>query len=78
MNKVKDKVEPEFSVIHSCAIEDASKDENEADDAANAEDVKLLYKPPRLFRKSLIYKTWKLFGTKIELEPKVNRPLKEK
>lgn len=38
----------------------------------------LTYKSPRLFRKSLIFKTWNLFRGPVEEKSKLDRPLKEK
>lgn len=60
----------------ACIIETAEK--VQVDDGVTDEQIQLIYKAPRLFRKSLIYKTFELFGSKLEYEPKVNRPLKEK
>lgn len=46
----------------------------------DAEQVKLIYQAPRMFRQSLIYKTQKLFRDSKEkrVEIKMNRSLKEK
>lgn len=63
---------PELSVH---VIEDVRKCEERVD-AADKEH--LVYQAPRLFRKSLIFKTMKLFAKNEEREQKVYRPLKEK
>lgn len=42
------------------------------------DDLEFLYKPPRLFRKSIIHKTWKLFKDDEELGVKSGRKLSEK
>lgn len=53
------------------------KVENEIE--GDTEEAHLVYKSPRLFRKSLIFKTWKLFHGQEEPEAKTqSRPLKEK
>lgn len=48
------------------------------DEPIESDEVKLICKPPRLFRKSIIYKTLKLCGWSHETDVKVSRPLKEK
>lgn len=70
---------PELSVKNPYVVEEGPKDEPIKD--SQIEDAELIYKSPRLFRRSLIHKTWKLFKKdqlKDENEPKFNRPLKEK
>lgn len=64
----------ELSVQVSNADEGVQKSEIKVTDI---EEVQLLYKPPRLFRKSLIFKTLKLFGAQPEPQTKFNRPIKE-
>lgn len=75
-------VSEEIIVEASYVIEESpvKQVQNEiADETANeAEEIKLVYKSPRLFRRSLIYKTWKLFQEPVDAERKLNRPLKEK
>lgn len=71
----------EITVENPYTIEDDEKDAKRSSVSASSEKIKLVYKSPRMFRKSLIYKTWKLFGTKkpkSEPEEKYFRPLKEK
>lgn len=68
---------PELKVENPYIIEEAKKDvDKEADE--DLMKVDLIYKSPRLFRKSIIYKTWKLFGAQNQNEPKLNRSFKEK
>lgn len=53
------------------------KVENEVE--GDTEEAHLMYKSPRLFRKSLIFKTWKLFHGQAKPEAKTqSRPMKEK
>lgn len=68
----------EISVDNPYSIEEDVKDEKRENASVGSDGVKLVYNTPRLFRKSLIFKTWKLFGAKKECEPKLYRPLKEK
>jgi hypothetical protein len=66
---------PELSVENPCAVEDPKENKEVID----AEEVKLIYKPPRFFRRSLIYKTLKFFEKKEKDEkPKLKRPLRQK
>lgn len=70
---------PELSVKNPYVVEEGMKDEPIKDN--QIEDAELIYKSPRLFRRSLIHKTWKLFKKdqpKDEKESKFNRSLKEK
>lgn len=64
----------ELSVQVSCETEEVQKGEAKETDI---EEVQLIYKPPRLFRKSLIFKTWKLFGVQQESHEKLHRPMRE-
>lgn len=64
---------PELRVKNPYIIEEIEKPK-----VKNEVEADLLYKSPRLFRKSIIYKTLKLFGAQNEQEPKLNRTLKEK
>lgn len=57
---------PKLCVQNPHVIEDVKKCEEK------------VYRAPRLFRKSLIFKTMKLFAKNDEREQKVYRPLKEK
>jgi hypothetical protein len=82
----------EDSIIQECPyiVEEETKpqkskcemdmeDVESACDSVEPDHINLVYKPPRLFRKSIIYKTWELFGPpKTAEEQKVNRSLKEK
>lgn len=69
---------PELSVENPYIIEDAIKNVS-SDEIEDVEKVHLLYKSPRLFRKSIIFKTLKLFGKQeSQEEPKLNRSFKEK
>lgn len=47
---------------------DLLKSESTVEATDIEEEEELIYKPPRLFRKSLIFKTWKLFGGKVRLK----------
>ena len=62
----------ELSVQVSCETEEVQNGE-----VTDIEEVQLIYKPPRLFRKSLIFKTWKLFGAQQESCEKLHRPIRE-
>lgn len=69
----------EHPCVQACIIEDVTKDDSEV--KKDSEKQRLIYTPPRLFRKSLIYKTMKLFGKSKAGDrdgPKVGRSLKEK
>lgn len=67
---------PELCVENPCVIENVLKEEKEVIDA---EEVNLIYKPPRFFRRSLINKTIKLFEANDEnKKPKKKRPLRQK
>lgn len=70
------KVEQDFtnlSIQVTCVSEDFQKN-NEAD----TEDVQLIYQSPRLFRKSLFFKTQNLFGGQPEPKTRSTRPIREK
>lgn len=70
---------PELCVGNPYIIEEAIKDQDASrGEIEDSEKVQLLYQSPRLFRKSIIHKTLKLFGTKDHEEPKLNRTFKEK
>jgi hypothetical protein len=71
----KEKEIPEISVENSREVHEQGKSESPG---VEPEKVHLIYKPPRLFRKSLIYKTMKLFGSNSEEKRRQNRPLREK
>lgn len=75
-----DKEEAIVSVEIPYVVEaDKEKDDKVFDTLEEKEKENLTYTSPRLFRKSLIFKTLKLFKEKDEeLKPKLNRPLKEK
>lgn len=67
---------PELSVEGPCVIETVKEEKRVVD----FEDVNLIYKPPRFFRRSIFSKTIKLFGEQ-NLDKKVKvkkkRPLRQ-
>lgn len=70
-----EKYVPELCVQNPHVIEDDAKSEGKPCDT---DEVKLVYRAPRLFRKSIIFKTMNLFGRNDGKEEKVDRPFKEK
>lgn len=66
---------PELGVENPHVMEDAVKDKREAVDADEVES-KTTKRAPRMFRRSLIFKTMNLFGS--DNEQKMSRPFKEK
>lgn len=69
---------PELCVENPKALADVEKPENKA---TSDNGFEFYYKPPRLFRQSIIVKTWKLFKTQDEqqlIEKKPARSLREK
>lgn len=75
-----DKEAPVVSVEIPYVIEEEKEKDDKVNETQDAkEDENVTYTSPRLFRKSLIFKTWKLFKEKDEeSQPKLNRPFKEK
>lgn len=72
-----DKPARKQSARNSCSKEEFAKSVEESSDLGH-ERVKLILRSPRMFRKSLFYKTSKLFGSRSEGKPKVQRKFKEK
>jgi len=58
----------------------AKASDKDGKEGVDSDSVRLAYKPPRFFRKSLVYNTWKLFGRqKTEKQRhKAARPMREK
>lgn len=76
-----DKEAPIVNVVIPSVIKEEKVKDDKVEETQDAKkDEYMTYTSPRLFRKSLIYKTWKLFKEKDndELTPKLNRSLKEK
>lgn len=67
---------PELGVENPHVMEDAVKDKQEAVGDADEVELKTTKRAPRMFRRSLIFKTMNLFGS--DNEQKMSRPFKEK
>jgi hypothetical protein len=62
---------PELKVENPCVVE------KEVKEVIAAEEIQLIYKPPRFFRRSIFSKTIKSFGEKeLSKKSKVKRPLR--